>query len=253
MQLKADGTAADVSRKRPVEVRPKSVLREWSEFIVTLVLMVFFIRVTTVEAFRIPTGSMEDTLLVGDFLLVNKFVYGIRTPDWIGIPFTKIGFRIPPTRLPGLRKVQQGDIIVFKYPLDPSLNYIKRCVATPGQTVEIRDRQLYVNDRLFQNPPRSKFTNPEPFPPNTRERGIFAAAGARWNHDNYGPLVVPPGHYFVMGDNRDNSADSRYWGFLAKDDIVGQALVIYLSWNKNVPLHKFYQKIRWERMATMIY
>lgn len=253
MQFSADKSLPEDLQKRIAAVQPKSVLREWSEFLVTLILMVFFIRVTTVEAFRIPTGSMEDTLLVGDFLLVNKFVYGIRTPDWIGIPFTKIGFHIPSTRLPGLQKVKQGDIIVFKYPLDPSLNYIKRCVAIPGQTVEIRERQLFVDGRPFVNPPHSKFTNPETLPPNVRERGIFAPAMAKWNHDNYGPLVVPPGHYFVMGDNRDNSADSRYWGFLTTDDIVGQALVIYLSWNKNVPLHKFYEKIRWNRMAQLIY
>jgi signal peptidase I len=252
VEVQADKTIPESLEKRIAAIRPKSVLREWTEFIVTLILMVFFIRVTTVEAFRIPTGSMEDTLLVGDFLLVNKFVYGIRTPDWIGIPFTKIGFHVPYTRLPGLKKVQSGDIIVFKYPLDPSLNYIKRCIATPGQTVEIRERQLFVDGKLFINPPHSKFTNPEVLPPNVRERGIFAPPGAKWNHDNFGPLTVPPGHYFVMGDNRDNSADSRYWGFLTTDDVVGQALVIYLSWNKNVPFHKFYEKIRWSRMAQMI-
>jgi signal peptidase I len=239
--------------KTPERRRPKSLLREWSEFIVTLILMVFFIRVTTAEAFRIPTGSMEDTLLVGDFLLVNKFVYGIRTPDWLGIPFTPIGFHIPSTRLPGTRKVKSGDIIVFKYPLDPRLNYIKRCVAGPGQTVEVRQRQLYVDGRIFVNPPRARFSTAEPLPPNVRERGIFAPPGAKWNHDNYGPLTVPEGHYFVMGDNRDNSADSRYWGFLREQDIVGQALVIYLSWNKNTPLSHFYQMIRWNRMARMIH
>jgi signal peptidase I len=239
--------------QKPESHRRKSLFREWTEYIVTLVLMVFFIRVTTAEAFRIPTGSMEDTLLVGDFLLVNKFVYGIRTPDWIGIPFTKVGFSIPWTRLPGTRKVQSGDIIVFKYPLDPNLNYIKRCIAGPGQTVEIVQRQLYVDGKLFPNPPRSKFTNSTPLPANVRERGIFAPPGAKWNHDNYGPLTVPEGQYFVMGDNRDNSADSRYWGFLREKDIVGQALVIYLSWNKNAPLHRFYEMIRWNRMARMIH
>ncbi len=233
--------------------RPKSVVREWFEFIVTLIIMVFFIRVTTVEAFRIPTGSMEDTLLVGDFLLVNKFVYGIRTPDWIGIPFTKIGFSLPTHRFPGPRKVQPGDIIVFKYPLDPSLNYIKRCVAGPGQTVEVLNRELYVDGVRFPDPPESKFTSSKPVPDDVRERGIFAPAGSRWNHDNYGPVTVPAGHYFVMGDNRDNSADSRYWGFLTEEDIVGQALVIYFSWNKHAPLHKFYEKIRWNRIGDMIH
>jgi signal peptidase I len=253
VQYSAERGAAQAPKQASTPLHRKSLLREWTEYLVTLVLMVFFIRVTTVEAFRIPTGSMEDTLLVGDFLLVNKFIYGIRTPDWIGIPFTQIGFHIPSTRLPGTKEVKSGDIIVFKYPLDPSLNYIKRCVACPGQTVEIRERQLYIDGQVFQNPPHSKFTNAETLPANVRERGIFAPPGAKWNHDNYGPLTVPPGHYFVMGDNRDNSADSRYWGFLKKDDIVGQALVIYLSWNKNVPFHKFWDMIRWNRMATMIH
>ena len=234
-------------------VRRKSVLREWTEFVVTLVIMVFFIRVTTVEAFRIPTGSMEDTLLVGDFLLVNKFIYGIRTPDWLGIPFTKIGFHIHSFRLPGMKEVKSGDIIVFKYPLDPSLNYIKRCVAAPGQTVEVRDRQLYIDGKIFPNPPAAKFTNTMPLPPDVRERGIFAPPGAKWNHDNYGPLTVPPDRYFVMGDNRDNSFDSRYWGFLKGEDIVGRALVIYLSYNKHAPLSKFYDMIRWSRIASMIH
>jgi signal peptidase I len=238
---------------KAANTRPKSLVREWFEFIVTLVIMVFFIRVTTVEAFRIPTGSMEDTLLVGDFLLVNKFVYGIRTPDWMGIPFTKIGFGLPSKRLPGPRHVKTGDIIVFKYPLDPSLNYIKRCIAGPGQTLEIKNREVYVDGIRFPDPPRSKFNSPSPLPPEIRERGIFAPSGARWNRDNYGPLTVPPGHYFVMGDNRDSSADSRYWGFLSEQDIVGQALVIYFSWNKNAPLHKFYDTIRWNRMAHMIH
>lgn len=234
-------------------VARKSVLRQSTEFVVTLILMVFFIRVTTVEAFRIPTGSMENTLLIGDFLLVNKFIYGIRTPDWIGVPFTKIGFHLPSVRLPGSRRVQSGDIIVFKYPLDRNLNYIKRCIAGPGQTVEIVNRKLYVDGKLFPDPPHSKFTNTSIQPPNVRERGIYAPPEAAWNHDNYGPLVVPVGHYFVMGDNRDNSADSRYWGFLKEDDVVGKALIIYLSWNKNVPLHRFWEMIRWNRMADMIY
>ncbi len=249
----AENTGSDKIRKVTYEIRRKSVLREWTEFVVTLVIMVFFIRVTTVEAFRIPTGSMEDTLLVGDFLLVNKFIYGIRTPDWIGIPFTKIGFKIPSTRLPGMKKVKSGDIIVFKYPLDASLNYIKRCIAGPGQTVEIRNRQLYVDDVIFPNPPASKFTNSTPLPPEVRERGIFAPPGEKWNHDNFGPITVPQGHYFVMGDNRDNSFDSRYWGFLKEEDIVGRALIIYLSYNKHAPIHRFYNMIRWSRMANMIH
>jgi len=245
-------TGLAAARNKSTPIRRKSVLREWTEFIVTLILMVFFIRVTTVEAFRIPTGSMEDTLLVGDFLLVNKFIYGIRTPDWIGIPFTKIGFHIPSTRLPGVRKPRSGDILVFKYPGDPKLNYIKRCVAGPGQTVEIRSKELLVDGSPFPNPPLSRHRDPQTKSVGARERGIFAPAGASWNRDNYGPITVPAGCYFMMGDNRDNSADSRYWGFLDEDKVVGQALIIYLSWNRHVSLDHFYEMIRWDRMARLI-
>jgi signal peptidase I len=232
--------------------RHKSVIREWTEYIITLILMVFFIRVTTVEAFHVPSGSMEDTILIGDFLLANKFVYGIRTPDWIGIPFTRIGFSLPSVRLPGPRKVRSGDIVVFKYPLDPSINYIKRCVAGPGQTVEIRDRQLYVDGQPFFNPPHSKFTDTLILRENVSQKFIFSPPGAKWNRDNYGPLTVPPKQYFMMGDNRDNSSDSRYWGFVNEDNIIGQALIIYLSWNKHVSFGHFYEMIRWDRMARMI-
>lgn len=232
--------------------RPKGLIREWVEFLITLTIMVFFIRVTTVEAFRIPTGSMEDTLLVGDFLLVNKFIYGIRSPDWIGVPFTKIGFHIPSTRLPSFREVGQGDIVVFRYPRQPDLNYVKRCVAVGGQTVEIRGKQLYVDGKLYENPPESKFTHQKKIPKGVRERGIFSPNGESWNRDNFGPVTIPAGHYFMMGDNRDNSADSRYWGFLSGDMVVGKALVIYFSWNKYVPWAHFYEKIRWNRMAQVI-
>jgi signal peptidase I len=234
-------------------IKKKSAFREWSEFIGTLVLMVFFIRVTTVEAFRIPTGSMEDTMLIGDFLLVNKFIYGIRTPEWIGIPFTEIGFDIPSTRLPAPSKVKSGDIIVFKYPLDPKLNYIKRCIATPGQTIEIKQREVFIDGVKFDPPPHSKFAKTAPLSKSIHERGMHEPRGASWNHDNYGPITVPAGQYFVMGDNRDNSADSRYWGFLPEEEIVGKALIIYFSWDSTAPMSKFYNKIRWSRIGSWIH
>ena len=246
------GSTATTTERTERQSRGKSTVREWTEFFVTLIIMVFFIRVTTVEAFRIPTGSMENTLLVGDFLLVNKFVYGIRTPDWIGIPFTDIGFSIPATRLPAPSKVKPGDIVVFKYPLDPSLNYIKRCIAGPGQTLEIRDRQVYVDGVAMPNPPASQFTSPAPIRAGLGERGIFSPQGVAWNHDNYGPITIPEGHYFMMGDNRDNSADSRYWGFLPEEDIVGKALIIYFSWDKNQGISKFYKSVRFSRIGDWI-
>jgi signal peptidase I len=236
-----------------VSRRSRSGFREWAEFIGTLFLMVFFIRVTTVEAFRIPTGSMENTLLVGDFLLVNKFVYGIKTPEWLGIPFTDIGFDVPSYRFPAPQKVHSGDVIVFKYPLNREQNYIKRCIATPGQTLEIRDREIYLDGKLMELPPHAKYLTPHPVAPGIRERGIFAPRGANWNHDNYGPITIPEGKYFMMGDNRDNSHDSRYWGFVDEDDIVGKALIIYFSFDKYTSLDEFYDFVRWSRIGNWIH
>jgi signal peptidase I len=237
--------------KRLESRKPKSVVREWTELIVTVVVMVFLIRATIVEAFRIPTGSMEDTLLVGDFLLVNKFVYGIRTPDWIGIPFTEIGFKIPSHHFSALIEPKQGDVVVFKYPLDPKMNYIKRCIAVGGQTVEIRNKRVFVDSVEFPLPLHGKFTSNRIIPPGVRERGILYM-GEDWNKDNFGPITIPKGEYFMMGDNRDNSADSRYWGFLPEQNIVGKAMVIYFSWNNFMPLYRGLNKIRWDRLADII-
>ncbi len=236
--------------KREARRKAKGPVRDWLEFIITLIIMVFFIRTTVVEAYRIPSSSMEDTLLVGDFLMVNKFLYGIRTPDWIGVPFTKIGFDVPHTRLPALRQPRRGDVIVFKYPLDPSQNYIKRCVGLPGDTIEVRDKVLYVNGKVFRDAPGAKYVDvrmPEDYP---QPEIVPQGAG---NRDNYGPIVVDPNCYFMMGDNRDNSADSRFWGFVPRDKIVGNALIIYFSWDKYTPLYRFSEKIRWGRIAMLIH
>ncbi len=232
--------------------RPKSALREWIELIVSIVIIVFFIRLAVVEAFRIPTSSMEDTLLVGDFLLVNKFVYGIRSPDWIGVPFTKLGFFVPFFRLPSFSEPKQGDIVVFRFPLDKNLSYIKRCIATEGQTVEIRDKVVYVDGVPFENPRKSKFTSGITYPRSYVERAVVPRNLKMRNRDNFGPLTIPAGHFFVMGDNRDNSADSRYWGFLPRDLIIGKALIIYFSWDKYLPVNKLNNKIRWERIGNLI-
>ena len=146
-----------------------------------------------------------------------------------------------------------GDIVVFKYPLDKSMNYIKRCIAGPGQTVEIKNRQVYVDGVAMENPPESQFTSPAPIRAGLGERGIFSPQGMAWNHDNYGPITVPEGNYFMMGDNRDNSADSRYWGFMPEEDIVGKALIIYFSWDKNQGLSRFYKSIRFDRIGNWIH
>ncbi len=231
----------------------KSPLREWIELIVTIVIMVFIIRLAIVEAFRIPTSSMEDTLLVGDFLLVNKFVYGIRTPDWIGIPFTKMGFFVPFFRFPSIKEPKQGDIVVFRYPKDPNLSYIKRCIATEGQIVEVREKKVYVDGELVPLPPHHKFVADMIYPKSFVEPGIYPASMEMRNRDNFGPIEVPEGHLFVMGDNRDNSSDSRYWGFLSRKDVIGKALIIYFSWDSDLPLLQLDRKIRWDRIGNLIH
>ncbi len=217
--------------------RPKNIVIEYIESIGIAILFALVVRALFLQAFRIPTGSMEQTLLIGDFLLVNKFVYGATVPftDW---------------RLPAISEPESGDIVVFKYPKDQSLDYIKRCVAVGGQTVEIRDKELYVDGELFENPPGSIFMY-DLIPKGIPEQGIFPR-NQSFNRDNYGPYVVPDGHLFVLGDNRDNSLDSRYWGPLDRDLVVGKALIIYWSWDYREPLYKFFSKVRWSRIGDLI-
>ncbi len=245
------GWAKRRKEKRIARRKAKGFVRDWVEFIFTLTIMVFFIRTAVVEAYRIPSSSMEDTLLVGDFLMVNKFIYGIRTPDWIGIPFTDIGFNIPHTRLPGFTEPKRGDIIVFKYPKDPSQNYIKRCIGLPGDTIEIRNKIVYVNGERFEDPPKVKYTDWRICPAGVIQKEIYPPGAG--NRDNYGPIVVPEGCYFMMGDNRDNSSDSRYWGFLPEDNVLGKAMIIYFSWDKTIPFYRFYDSIRWRRLGMLIH
>jgi len=179
--------------------RKKSVVREYAEIIVLAVALALFVRTFFVQAFRIPSESMENTLLVGDFLFANKLIYGPRIP--------LIGVRVPAIRHP-----RPGDIIIFKYPGDHKTDYIKRCVATAGQTVELRGEHLYVDGKLRDEP----FT-----------KYVLGSRPER----KFGPFKVPPGHLFMMGDNRDNSADSRFWGPLDTRLIIGKAMFIYFSWN----------------------
>jgi len=210
------GRTAGKPRKARNERKKKSTLREYAEAIVIAVILTLFIRTFILQAFRIPTGSMEDTLLVGDFLFVNKFIYGAE------IPFTD-------ARLPAVRSPRRGDIMVFKYPRDPKRDFIKRLVGVPGDTVEIRNKVVYLNG-IPQEEPYAKHTSTRVRPPGYRNPNIYPPGAG--NRDNYGPVVVPPHHYFMMGDNRDNSDDSRFWGFLDRDLIKGKAVFIYWSWDK---------------------
>lgn len=224
----------------------------WENFkqIAIAVLLAVIIKTSIVEAYKIPSQSMEDTLLVGDFLLANKFVYGARLPfvDW---------------RLPAIDQPERGDIVIFIFPRDGITKYIKRCVAVGGDTVEIRNKQLFINGERFTDPEYSKFIEQKVVP-----RG----PGGSDSRDNFGPYVVPPRHYFMMGDNRDNSYDSRYWGPVHEKLILGQAMIIHWSWDDDeapsppveitdplsVPrlflfnaVH-FFEKVRWGRLLDIV-
>lgn len=196
----------------------KKFIKEYIEPIVIAVLIALFIRAFIVQAFKIPSSSMEPTLLVGDHLLVNKFIYGIR------IPYTDIKFF-------QYKKPQRGDIIVFIYPKDREKDFIKRVIGTEGEKVTILHNKIYINDKLIDDP-WGHFTMP------------------RSTIEDYGPVKVPEGSLFVMGDNRDNSQDSRFWGFVKIIEVKGKAFIIYFSWDSNAenPLNK----IRWTRFGKLI-
>jgi signal peptidase I len=209
--------AAEPTRRR------KSIVREYAEAIAIAVLLALVIRSLVVQAFTIPSGSMMDTLLVGDYILVNKFLYGPELPlvDW---------------RMPAIRDPRRGDIIVFKYPQDEKRDFIKRIVATPGERVQVRGHQVFVNGRPLQEP-YTKFSD------SGGVRGGEAYCGYAYGCE---PTLVPPDSYFVMGDNRDNSQDSRYWGFVKRDKIKGKAFLIYWSWDGDR------HWLRWWRLANYI-
>ncbi len=180
------------------EIRKKSVLREYLEAGIIAVLLALFIRAFVIQAYKIPSGSMVPTLLVGDHILVNKFIYGIKTPF------------INKTIIP-ISKPKRGDIIVFIYPVDRKKDYIKRVIGLPGEQIEIRNKKIFINGELLDRP-----------------FGVYGN-GLRKNN-NFGPIVVPANGLFVMGDNRDHSYDSRYWGFVPLELLKGKAMIIYWSW-----------------------
>lgn len=200
--------------------------REYGEALIIAAILALIIRTFVVQAFKIPSGSMEDTLLVGDHLLVNKFIYGIQLPFSDQRYFT-------------IRHPQRGDVIVFEFPRDegkPWLerrDFIKRVVGTPGDVVEIRDKKVYINGKEWTIPQEVH-----------KEQGILGPQyGPR---DNMKPVKVPEGHYFVMGDNRDRSYDSRFWGFVPEDKIKGLAFIKYWSWDSKRHLP------RWGRIGRLI-
>ena len=209
--------------------KKKSVVREYAEAIAIAILLALFIRTFVVQAFKIPSGSMLPTLLIGDHLLVNKFIYGIR------VPFS--GKVLVPLKDP-----KSGDIIVFKFPKDRSIDYIKRVVGVPGDKIEVKNKKVYRNGKQAEDP-FAHFTSTTILP------------GSVSPKDNFGPITVPEGKYFVMGDNRDNSSDSRFWGFVETNDVLGKAMIIYWSWDIDKPLLSVdrFSSIRWGRLADVIH
>jgi signal peptidase I len=200
--------------KKSKKATKKDAAREWVKSILIALVLALATRATVVQAFRIPTSSMEETLLVGDFLLVNKFLYGAK------IPFTNF-------RLPKIRDPKRGDIIVFRHPTEGK-DFIKRCVGLPGDTVEIRNDVVYVNGGAVDEPYK-------------------ILHGFSRSMSNFGPIVVPEGHLFMLGDNRHNSYDSRSWGPLDERNIKGKAMVIYFSWDKQRHFP------RWTRIGDLIH
>jgi len=202
----------------------KKFLKDYLEPILIAVLIALFIRTFVVQAFKIPSSSMEPTLLVGDYLMVNKFIYGLR------IPFTN-------TKIFQYKKPQRGDIIVFIYPKDHSKDFIKRVIGTEGEKVQIIHNEIYINDRLIDDP-----------------WGHFIRTGwlgSLQGMENFGPVVVPKESLFVMGDNRDNSQDSRFWGYVDLNAVLGRAFILYFSWNGNA--ENLLDMVRWSRIGQLIH
>ena len=202
------------------DIRIKSRLRENVEAIVVAIILALFIRTFIVQAFKIPSGSMKETLQIGDHILVNKFIYGVKLPY------------LQTTLIP-IKNPQRGDIVVFEFPENKDKDFIKRVVCVAGDVVEVRNKQVSVNGALQQG---SFIVNSDThiFPGNLQPR------------DNFGPVTVPEHSLFVMGDNRDHSYDSRYWGFVDLKAVKGKAFIIYWSWDKD----NF--GIRWGRLGNIL-
>ena len=200
--------------------KQKSTLREYVEAILIALVLALFIRSFVIQAFKIPSGSMIPTLLIGDHLLVSKFIYGIKNPlngeTWVTI-----------------ERPEHGDIVVFKYPVNPDQDFIKRVIGVAGDRIKIINKVLYVNDTIVEV---KQAVNLDP----------NILPGSESTRDNFGPITVPPDSIFVMGDNRDNSYDSRFWNFVPLRNIKGKAFILYWSWNSE----DF--SVRWRRIANLI-
>ena len=228
----------------------KSTVREYFESIVIAVILALFVRTFVLQAFKIPTGSMENNLLIGDHLLVNKFM------------FAPSDSAIEKALMP-IGTIRRGDVLVFKYPVEPDRDFIKRVIGLPGETLELKEKKIYINGRALDEPYVHFLEEPH----HNAELAEVTSSDVR---ENYGPVTVPPNQYFMMGDNRDNSADSRYWGFMPRDYVKGKALLIYWSYESeredyedesagatikglaSVFMH-FFTKTRWDRLGHFIH
>lgn len=197
------------------------VIKEYTKAIIIAIIIALFIRTFVVQAFKIPSGSMKNTLLIGDHILVSKFIYGIK------IPFLR------KTIIP-VKDPKRGDIVVFIYPMDRSKDFIKRTIAVAGDVIEIRNKKILINGEPY-NDGYGIYTDDLIIPRSMQPR------------DNFGPAKVPEDSIFVMGDNRDQSFDSRFWGFVKLEDVRGKAFMIYWSWNKNN------HNVRWNRLAHLLH
>ena len=287
---------------------PKEKIKEFVESLLFAGIAAFFIITFIVQNTRIPTGSMEDTILVGDFVLVNKFIYGAESTKYI--PFTQI--EIPHFRLPAIRKPRRKDIVVFEFPGmrhqlysdDRGVNYVKRCIGLPGDTIQVINKVVYVNGKQFWIPTHAIYVSGYPESKDVVDPRIFPI-GMPWNADNYGPLIVPKkgytikltpenvemwamtinrefgkivvsqsnnqvtiegkpvtsytfkkDYYFMMGDNRDDSLDSRYWGFVPDNNIVGEAFITLFSWDRDIPFTDIFRllgSIRPDRILLILH
>ncbi len=233
--------------KKKKQAKNGDSLFDWIKTIAIALALAFIAKTSIVEAYWIPSGSMEDTLLIDDYLVGNKFLYGARLP-------------LLDVQLPAIRDPEPGDVVVFKYPGDSTTNYIKRCIAVGGQTVEIKNKVVYVDGVVFDNPEHAKYTDADRILPSTVTR-----------RDNFGPYTVPQDHFFMMGDNRDNSYDSRFWGPVPRKMILAKAIIILGSWgdDPNAPNWEwsdplsvgkavfynaahFFSRVRWGRLGTLI-
>ncbi|MFH0735838.1 MAG: signal peptidase I [bacterium] len=297
----------DTSKKNNKPKTQKEKIIEFFKNLVFAAVAAILIKSFFIETSHVPTPSMDSTIMVGDFLFVNKFIYGSSSPR--NIPFTNV--RLPYFQLPSFGEPKRYDIVVFEYPgnkedIKPAVidNYVKRCIGLPGDTIKIIDKIVFINNKEIKRPTFVQYNNRPAIPAGIANPEIFPL-GYNWNEDNYGPLVIPKegeivnlnrnnieiykdiidreygkkvvsiygfdikingkiatqykfkqNFYFMMGDNRDNSADSRFWGFVPRNNIIGQAWMIYWSWNSDIPFSDLFEllaSIRVNRLAKIVH